>query len=178
MKRGTVRREPEFKKAISNIYSRTMITKHVALEIKNVGSNIKEILESSIKEQYEGRCIAEGFIKHNSIKVITYSSGMLKGARIIFEVVFECMVCFPVEGQLINCVAKNITKAGIRGESLDENPTPFIVFIPRDYEVSNPLFSEIKETDGFVARIIAQRFELNDTYVSIYAELVDKKKYR
>jgi len=40
-----------------------------------------------------------------------------------------------------------------------------------------PYFSTIKENDNFVARVIGQRFELNDSYVSIIAELVEPRNY-
>jgi len=168
----------EFKRIVKSIYTRTLITKSIELEMKYIGSNIKDILESRIQEQCEGTCTNEGFIKPKSSKIITYSSGVIKGARVSFEVVFECQACFPVEGQLLQCVAKNITKAGIRAESSNEIPTPFVVFVSRDYQITNPAFSEIKENDNFVARVIGQRFELNDTYISIIAEIADNSKYK
>ena len=37
-------------------------------------------------------------------------------------------------------------------------------------------FATIQEGDKFIARVIGQRFELNDKYVSIIAELVDSNK--
>ena len=169
--------QKKYKRVIKNVYTRTLISKHLVLEIKNIGSNIKETLEESIKNSFEGKCIVEGFIKPNSSKVITFSSGIVSGIKIVFEVAFECLVCFPVEGQLVNCIAKNITKAGIRAESGDEPITPFVVFIARDHEIEVPYYSTIKEKDLFIARVIGQRFELNDKYISIIAELVEPKKY-
>jgi DNA-directed RNA polymerase subunit E'/Rpb7 len=168
----------EYKKTVRNIYSRTLITKSVTMEMKYVGANIKDVLELRIRELYEGKCSNEGFIKPKSSRIISYSSGIIKGYNILFEILFECQACFPVEGQLVHCVAKNITKAGIRGESSNEIPTPFVVFVARDHQISNPVFSEIKENDAFVARVIGQRFELNDEYISIIAEIADKSKYK
>lgn len=167
----------EYKKLVKTIYTRTLITKSITLEMKQIGATIKDVLESKLKDMYEGKCILEGFVKPGTSKIISYSSGIIKGYHILFEVVFECMICFPVEGQLVNCVAKNITKAGIRGES-SETPTPFVVFVARDHQVDNPMFSEIKENDNFVAKIIGQRFELNDKYVSIIGEVANKNKYK
>lgn len=168
----------EYRKKVKSIYTRTLITKSISLEMKCIGANIKDILEKKIRDQYEGKCSNEGFIKPKSSTIITYSSGIIKGSTILFEVVFECQSCFPVEGQLVQCIAKNITKAGIRAESVDEIPTPFVVFVARDFQITNPQFSEIKENDSFVARVIGQRFELNDSYISIIAEVADKSKYK
>ena len=165
-------------KKILDIYSRSLVSKKVSLEMSQIGSNIIPILEKKLKDSYEGKCIAEGYVKRNSIKIISYSSGKINNFGVIYEVVFECYICFPVEGQLINCIATNITKAGIKGSSI-EKPSPFIVFVSRDHLASNKKFSDINENDQFVARIIGQRFELNDQYISIIAEIKEKeKRYR
>ena len=160
---------------INTIYSRCLITRNILLPITNIGKNIKETIEKNIIFNYEGKCVVEGFIKPNSSKIVTYSSGLIQGINISFEVVFECEICCPVEGMLISCVAKNITKAGVRAESADETPSPVVVFVARDHHFSVSQFSNIQEGDKFVARVIGQRFELNDKYVSIIAELVVEK---
>ena len=171
--------QPKYKKKeikYSGIYSRSLITSSITLPITSIGKNIQETIEKTISNKFEGKCVVEGFIQPNSSKVITFSSGIVKGVYIMFEVVFECQVCCPVEGMLIQCVAKNITKAGIRAESSDETPSPVVVFITRDHHYAMTYFATIQEGDKFIARVIGQRFELNDKYVSIIAELVDSNK--
>jgi DNA-directed RNA polymerase subunit E'/Rpb7 len=161
---------------IYSVYSRCLLTRSIHLPISAIGKNIKENIEKTISVNFEGKCVVEGYIKPNSSKIVTYSSGVIKrGVNIVFEVVFECEVCFPVEGMLLTCVAKNITKAGIRAESANELPSPIIVFIAKDHHYNNTFFSEIKEGDQITVRVIGQRFELNDKYVSIIGELVRPK---
>jgi DNA-directed RNA polymerase subunit E'/Rpb7 len=160
---------------LESVYSRCLLTRKIVLPITAIGKNIKEVIEDNIQAIFEGKCVVEGFIKPNSSKIVTYSSGLIQGTNISFEVVFECEICCPVEGMLISCVAKNITKAGVRAESADETPSPVVVFVARDHHFSVSQFSNIQEGDKFVARVIGQRFELNDKYVSIIAELVVEK---
>ena len=162
---------------LSTIYSRCLITRNIILPITSIGTNIREIINKKIHDNYEGKCLVEGFIEKNSTKIVSHSSGLIqRGTNITFVVVFECNVCFPVEGTLISCVAKNITKAGIRAESSDEMPSPIVVFIARDHHYNSEQFNEIKEGGKFTARVIGQRFELNDKYVSIIAELKVERK--
>lgn len=156
------------------VYMKTLITKQVIISIIYVDKNIKDTLENIIKSEIEGKCIAEGYIKPNSSKIITYSSGEIRGSNISFEIVFECLVCSPVEGMNIECIAKNITKAGIRAE-IAENPSPVVIFISRDHHHVSKTFSTINEGDVIKVRVIGQRFELNDTYISIIASLIEKK---
>jgi hypothetical protein len=171
-------KQPKIKRRevkLLSIYSRSLITRNIILPITSIGKNIHEIIEKNVAAQFEGKCVVEGFVKPGSTKIITYSSGIVRSTNIVFEVVFECQICCPVEGMLLSCVAKNITKAGIRAESSDETPSPVVVFVARDHNYTLPYFSSIKENDKFNARIIGQRFELNDKYVSIIAELVEPK---
>jgi hypothetical protein len=158
-----------------SLYNKILISKSIPVHIGHVGNNIKETLEKIISSEIEGKCIVEGYIKPNTVNLITFSSGLVKGNNIIFETVFECYVCSPVEGMKIKCVAKHINKAGIRAE-LNETPSPVIIFIARDHNYNIPGFSDVKEDDTITVRIIGQRFELNDTYIAIIAELVDYDK--
>ena len=163
-------------KEIRTVYSLSQITKKIALPITAIGRSLQQTIEETIAAMVEGHCIVEGYVRPKSVRVITYSSGLIKGIDAIFDVVFECEVCFPVAGMLFNCVAKNITKAGIRAESADEIPSPFVLFVARDHYYSNDYFNSIEENEKFVAKVIAQRFELNDKYVSIIAEIIPPKR--
>lgn len=169
--------KPKYKsREVINVYSKSLITKTISLPIVAVGKTLQQTIERSITSSVEGKCIVEGYVKPDSVKVITYSSGVVKGDVVIFDTAYECEICFPVPGMLLNCIAKNITKAGIRADSAEELVTPFVLFVARDHYFANDYFNSIKENDKFVARVIAQRFELNDKYISIIAEIVLPKE--
>lgn len=162
---------------LQTIYSRCLLTRKIILPMATIGKNLKENIEENIKENFEGKCVVEGFIKPNSVKIVTFSSGTIeRGNYVLFEIVFECDVCFPVEGMIISCIAKNITKAGIRAESAGEVPSPVIVFVAKDHHYNVPNFSEIKEGDKINVRVVGQRFELNDKYISIIGEFIKEKE--
>ena len=108
-----------------------------------IGKNLQQTLEQTVAKMVEGKCIVEGYVKPRSIKVITFSSGIVKGETVIFNVVFNCEVCYPVSGMLVNCIAKEITKAGIRAESSDEQPSPFVLYIARDHYFESDYFNSI-----------------------------------
>jgi DNA-directed RNA polymerase subunit E'/Rpb7 len=156
---------------LSDIYSKCLLNRNILLPITSVGENIKETIQLKISNDYEGMCIQEGFIKRDSTQIVSYSSGIVKGNNIHFSVVFKCDCFFPVEGMLIECIAKNITKAGIQAESFSETPSPFVAFVARDYSYSSKLFANIQEKDKFIVKVIGQRFELNDKYISIIGEI-------
>ena len=147
-----------------DIYSRGLLTRKIAVPIKYVGGNLKEMLETKISSEIEGRCIPEGYVKMNSVKLLTYSSGkIVNGNFISFEVVFECQICLPVEGMLIECKSKIITKAGIKAE-IEDDDSPVIIFIARDHHYMTPYFSTITEDQNIKVRVIGQRFELKSNF--------------
>jgi len=159
--------------SISDIYSKGVITRKCELSINDIGKNLKELLESKMRHILEGKCCKDGFVKPDSVQIVTYSSGKIfQGSKIQFEIVIEALFAFPVEGMLIEAVANNITKAGIKASIPEVDPSPIIIFISRDHFHMNDYFRSIKEDDKIMVRVIGQRFELNDPFISVIGELV------
>ena len=154
-----------------SLYIKNVISKKLSVPIKYVGTNIAEILEQILSSNFEGKCCIEGYVKRGSVKIITFSSGNILGNCVIFTVVFEYLVCNPPQGMRISCAVKNITNAGILAQVDDSEYSPLNIFIARDHHYNIPYFSELKEKDIIMVRVIEQRFELNDPFVSVIAEL-------
>lgn len=157
------------------LYIRSILTRKVPLPFKVIGSNVQELLTRSLVQTMEGKCAAEGFIKRNSIRIINYSAGVIESDKIIFQVLFECLVCNPVEGFGFKAVARNITKAGVRATT-DEDESPVVVFLSKEHHLHRDDFGDIKPDDVINVRVIGTRFELNDPYISVIAEFVSFKK--
>ena len=162
-----------------SVYVRNMISMKIFMKIREVGRNTKANIERKIVEKVEGKCIPEGYIRPDSVRIISYSSGIINQENIEFQVVFECLVCNPVEGMKVDCVIRTITKAGIHAEVITEKGyIPLKIFVARDHNYSNPLFSQVKEGATVKVKIIGKRFELNDPYIVAIASLDDIAKER
>lgn len=134
----------------------------------NMGGNMEEVLSNEIAS-LEGKCLEEGYLKRGSTKLIRYSCGVLKGANIVIQVIFQGKIANPVKGQTFTCVVENNTRAGIKGR-LDAEENPFIVFLAKDHHPM-PEFSDIKENEKIKVVLLGQRFEINDPKISIIAVL-------
>ena len=157
-----------------SVYARNMISSKVHLKMSEVGDETKQNLEKKIVRRTDGKCIPEGFVRPDSVKIISYSSGVVKMNLIEFQVVFECLICNPTEGQIVECTTKTITKAGIHAEVMtDGKYIPMKIFLARDHNYSNRTFGNIKENDTISVRIIGKRFELNDPYIVAIASFVE-----
>jgi len=155
---------------LSNIYTNAILTKKLYVNTKNIGVDLNNIFNQLLKNNYEGKCTVDGYIVPDSIKIITFSAGCVEGNDVSFEIVFECSICNPREGMILNCIAKNITKAGIRAE-INDKFNPLIIFIARDHNYQSTKFSDINENDEIKVRIIGHRYELNDKHISVIAEM-------
>ena len=159
-----------------SLYVKNIISKKLSVPIKYVGTNIAEILEQILTNNFEGKCCIEGYVKRGSVKIITFSSGTVAGNCVIFTVVFEYLVCNPPQGMRISCAVKNITNAGILAHVDEGEYSPLNIFIARDHHYNISYFSELKEKDIIMVRVIGQRFELNDPFVSVIGELELKEE--
>jgi DNA-directed RNA polymerase subunit E'/Rpb7 len=175
------RKQPQ-KKQDYSVYLQTMITMKVHLKMSEVGSNTKSNLENLIVRKTAGKCIPEGYVRPDSIELITYSAGMVKMNMIEFQVVFKCNVCNPAEGMVVSCIVRTITKAGIHAEVITKNKEnefvciPMKIFVARDHNATSRLFTEAKENDTIYVSIIGTRFELNDPHIVAIASIVHPPK--
>ena len=148
------------------IYNLSILNRNVVLPFRSLGNNISELISESLINEYEGKCVKEGYIKTKSIRIINFTCGKLKETSAIFNVNFECLLCNPVEGMSMKVVVKNVTKAGLRCE-IKGNTSPIIAFVARDHHNRNKNFSTVKVDDEIIIKVVGIRYELNDEYISI-----------
>ena len=161
---GPARQQTQQK--IFGVYSQSLLTIKMNLKIGEIGKNLKQNLEAKLASMIEGKCIQEGYIKSGSTKIMTYSTGEIQSEYVFYHVVFECMVCHPVEGMLIECQVKTVTKAGIHADVVDDmGNIPVKIFVARDHNVSNRDFDGVKENDKITTKVVGIRYELNDPYI-------------
>ena len=119
------------KPIVQNIYSKCLLTRQITFNINDLSKSFDEIIKQNISFNYEGKCAVEGFIKKGSTRIINKSAGLIeKGINVVFEIVFECDICYMVEGTIIQCIVKTVTNAGITAEIEIETPSPLICFPP------------------------------------------------
>ena len=158
-----------------NIYTKQIINEKISLKFSDVNSNLENIITEKVKTKIEGKCINHGYVKTNSIKLLTYSCGELFSDSIIFDLVIECLISCPFESMILECKVVSTTKVGIKCNINDDSDSnPYLIFVARDHNYNNAKFSNINIEDIIYVRVIGHRFELNDTFISVIAELVEE----
>ena len=169
--------DEEIISTLDQLFIKNILVKEVTIQFQQLGSNIYDFLKFKLKKDYEGKCIEEGYVKKNSIKIIEdgLSYGILTKNTIKINVMFECRICKPIDNQIIACKVKNNTIAGIKAEFLntDDDNSPIVVFISKEYKFDNELFLKYKKVNTRInIRVIGSRYELNDKFISIIASIV------
>jgi DNA-directed RNA polymerase subunit E'/Rpb7 len=158
--------------AIFGVYLKSQLTTKLYLHITEVGRRVKQNLETLLKQKIANKCIEEGFVSPNGIEIIQYSSGVVSLDRVCFDVVYSCWIAHPVDGMLIECKVKTITKAGIHAQVIDKDGNiPITVFIARDHNNQDPRFHQVSEGQIIYAEVIGSKYELNEPFISVIANL-------
>ena len=114
-------------------------------------------------------------------KIINYSIGKTISSYVIYDVLFEFMVCYPYEDMEIMCKVDSVTKIGIKAIlSNDEKKNPIVIFASRIhntkfFESNNGENSGSESLEGKIIKVklIGSRFEVNDTYLSILGGIIE-----
>lgn len=161
------------KNTVFSVYLKSVLTTKITLHVTEIGKQLIENLHKKLVMKVSGKCIEEGYIRSSNILILQHSSGSVSSENITFHVSYECDVCHPVEG--MNIVAKifSTTKVGLHCQVIDPDGTiPITVFVARDHNFKNDLFHEVKENDMITVKVIGIRYELNDPFICVIANII------
>jgi len=155
------------------LFERRELTKTVHLSAKFIQNNIQSSLLAQVKMDYEGRCLAEGYIERNSITVIENSVGKVNYIRggVDYSVRFQADICMPHVGQKFKAPVKLRSKIGIHAET-----PPIKVLLPRDLHFDNEDFDSIVENDEIEFEVIGSQFKQQDDTIVVVGKLMTKIK--
>ena len=160
---------------MSNLYIKAIDSFKISLHFNEIGNNLDEVLKDVLIDQIGDKCSKHGYIKANSLSILTHSSGILRSKGLVdFYVTAQFHSCCPSEGHRLECIVQNVTKAGIRANI--ETEPHVIIFVARDHNFANKKFINIKENEKIIIDIIGTKYELNDENIYIIGELVDRIK--
>jgi hypothetical protein len=130
----------------------------------------EEFFMTYAKNKMEGLCRKEGYLSIDSMKLKSYSCGVLYADSVSFDVCFTANVCNPEVDMETDCKIINNTKIGIRGIYQDYD-NPIIFFVSREHNPTKN-FDLYFIGQSIRIKIIGTRFELNDTAISSISEII------
>jgi DNA-directed RNA polymerase subunit E'/Rpb7 len=147
----------------------------IRLEPRDLNNKIDDKILKQLKNDLEGKCIKEGFVRDKSLKIIKRSFGhgqasAFNGA-VVFNVEYSMDICNPLQGTIMEVQAVNSNKMGVLAGVPYEQTSPLNVMLAKQHHIDNEEFEAIKLDDIFKVRVVGSRFEYGDTQISIIAVL-------
>jgi DNA-directed RNA polymerase subunit E'/Rpb7 len=159
--------------ADSKLGETAIIARLITLPMTAVDKDLDSTIERVVKTKYEGKCIAEGYVMSDSVRVSARDAGRIDGHHVHFKLAISCDICLPTEGMIVSCIAKTVTTtAGVRAE-IATDPSPLVIYLARDHHQQREDYNDIKVGDQLKVKVIGQRFEMNDPYISVIGQLLD-----
>jgi DNA-directed RNA polymerase subunit E'/Rpb7 len=129
-------------------------------------TNLDELLEKKIKEQYEGRCSRNGYVLPNTVRMISRSMGMVEKGRYTGDVLFyaeaAAKVLQPPDGIEIE---GTVIRQNRMGMYIDYQGA-IRVMVPRDLHIGEVEFNDlVKVGDTVRVEIKKSRYQVNDTSI-------------
>lgn len=159
---------------MSNIFSEQICSKKISISPSELNNNkdIDALICDKIKNSIGNRCINEGYVDKDTIKIIRRSIGKINAihfnGNINYNVEYVANICNPYKNMKINnCEVKNINKMGIMAIN-----KPLNIVIARQHHEDQEGFDEIKIGDKISIIIIGLRYELNDKEITVVGKLV------
>ena len=176
------------------IFVNTVLNNKVKLKPQLIASNLKDVLEWTLKHRFEGKCSNHGYIRNNSISVTNFSMGKLIASSLNgdseFIVEYKADVCNPAIGSVIQATVTTKNNFGILAESYvpelpsqenkNESTEPKlisileIISVKTHHDCPDIQFDDVKEGDKINVQILGKKFELNDKKISAWGKLVTK----
>lgn len=148
----------------------TTLQRTISLEPKLLNKKIDENLLKKFKNEFEGRCISEGYVIPDKSTLLKRTVGMSRGSHFSgdfkFDTLFKIELYNPVRDNIINCSIHRINELGIQSIV-----GPMQIVIPKELHKDKSLFKNLKVGDKIKIKVIARRFDLYDTVIYITGKL-------
>jgi DNA-directed RNA polymerase subunit E'/Rpb7 len=162
---------------MENIFFRSILKQRIIVDAQYLNENLDSYIQDYLRNKVEGKCIHEGYIRPESVRLLKRSVGVLLGSRftgdMTYEVAYSADVCNPMEGNVYDCTVKLVNKTGI----LCYNG-PLSIVVGRELHENNmEAFNTIKVGDNIKISVIGRKYSLHDKEIKVVGKVhgLDKK---
>ena len=161
---------------MSQPYFVTHISERVNAKPKELDNNLDRQLAANLKHKLEGKCCRFGYVRPNSVVIVSRTMGEVEGCHFNGEITFRVEaiadVCRPVAGDRLLCEVENINRLGLLAKA-GENREVHVYAVIQQYD--NAAFFEdprLKETAKIVVEVVGAKYKLKDTSVMVLGKIV------
>ena len=155
---------------MDELFISTKIKSSVSVEPKDLNNNLNRKIVSKIRNDVEGKCIKNGYVKKNSVRLVKRSLGESLTSQFngctIFHIEYLVDLCNPLEGASITCEVLNINKMGVLA-GIDDADAPLNILLAKQHHIENAEFEDLKVGDSINIKVLGKKYEFGDSQISI-----------
>ena len=150
------------------MFERRELVRNVHIDSKYLQRNIQASLLAQLRNRFEGKCVAEGYIQNRSITVVDHSLGRINYIKggLDYTVKFQADICMPHPGQVLRMPVVLKSKLGLHAEM-----TPIKALLPRDLHIGLTDFEEVAEKEEIEFEVVGARFQQGDESIVVLGKL-------
>ena len=161
-----------------DLYFKKIITTNIVINSNEIDNNIENTIFQKLVDKVNGKCITEGYIVNNSIKLIHIGEGKvnladLKG-NINFKIKYEASICNPFENQKLICNVLDINKTAVQAYIEDRENSPLNIFLTKQHNLDNDDFVNLKLNDKILIEVLYKNYNFNDKEILVFSKLIKK----
>lgn len=164
---------------VSNIFETIKLKENIYLNSSDINHNISNIILNKLRKKVEGKCIKEGFIRRNSVNVLSRSLGVMNNSNfdsgVHYVVVYSADVCNLTNGQVIEAEVENIDKSQIICYIGNSNESPIEIYMFKHHHVGNIEFANLSKNDIVKIEIACSKYDFNDTQIVAIGKYISKQ---
>ena len=160
----------------------------IKLSPKYLDDNLKEHIQRTLKNKYEGLCSKFGYIKTDSINILNIKQGIVECSTfhgyVKYNVEFSSLICNPSINSVIECTIKNINSFGVLCVSGIKEKGVFNsilnIIVPKNhhnFDISNNVeFDKLNIGDNVFVELLGKKYILNNKNINVFGRIVDNNK--
>ena len=125
--------------------------------------NISDIILQNLKDKVEGRCISEGYIKPESVEIVSRNSGVMENhdfsGSLTYTIKYKSDICIPRMGQIVECNVDTHDDTNSVCYIGDEETSPMEIYLFRDHYIGNSDYVNLKPRDKILIKIMKTQIE-------------------
>ena len=161
----------------SSVYFVSHLSERVNLKPDQLDNNIPIHITRNAKKKLEGKCTRFGFIRPDSLVIVTRSVAYHKGCHFHGEMTVDIEavadVCKPARGDRITCQVDNINRMGLRARAGDCHELQ--VYVVTQHHNNAVFFKDsnsLKINAVILIEVIGAKSKLNDDKIVVIGKLL------
>jgi DNA-directed RNA polymerase subunit E'/Rpb7 len=139
----------------------------------NFSEMIKRYITKKLNTRLTGKCIDAGYVKPNSVEMVTRSIGKINASHFNGEVYYHvqarCQVCKPAQGQIVEGTVVGKSKHCVMVVF-----GPLQIAIPTTHHADASFYANLEKGDKVQVRVVSYKFKLNDDSIKVIGQYVKK----